>query len=608
MAFAGKTIFYLSKPGLALAKRLGEMFPEASMERFDPKTISRLWRERQALIFIMAAGIVVRALAPLLKDKKTDPAVVVLDEKGRFALSLLSGHLGGANRLAREIAAYLGGEAVITTSSDVHGATALDLWARENGLLPEPLSLLARKSRRLIEEGCLEVFTETGIDLPADLIAAGSPGKADLLITNKKDLFRAPGGGALESGAAGRPLYLRPKNLVVGVGCNRNTPEEEIKEAVLNTLIKHNLSPLSLSALATVASKGSEEGLVSFAEKHRLPLRLFSPAELNRVPGIKESEAARKALGARAVAEPAALLAAGAAGLLVEKQRIGAVTVAVAQRDAPPRETEEKKAGLQDNPVSRLYVVGTGPGGQNQLTPQARAALAGSSVVIGYRPYLEAIGGFLLGKEVIGSAMTEEVKRCSLALDLARAGKTVALVSGGDPGIYGMAGLVLELWKRRREENPEAASPEAGLAPEGFSVEIVPGISALNAAAARLGAPLAHDFAVISLSDRLTPWPVIEKRLDQAAAGDFVTVLYNPKSKGRPGYVEKTKEIFLRYRPEETPVGLVKGAGRDGERIAITTLAGLISQPVDMETTVIIGNSKTYVWNDLLITPRGYRV
>ena len=192
--------------------------------------------------------------------------------------------------------------------------------------------------------------------------------------------------------------------------------------------------------------------------------------------------------------------------------------------------------------------------------------------------------------------MTQEVDRCKKAVELAMTGKTVSVISGGDPGIYAMAGLVFETIKGQ----------ESGVRSHELSVEVVPGISALNACASRLGAPLMHDFASISLSDRLTPWEMIEKRLEAAAMADFVIALYNPKSKGRAEHINKAQEIILKHRHPETPVGIVKAAMREDERIIITDLKNMLHHEIDMQTTLIIGNSRTFTWENRMITPRGY--
>ena len=225
------------------------------------------------------------------------------------------------------------------------------------------------------------------------------------------------------------------------------------------------------------------------------------------------------------------------------------------------------------------------------MTPEAGEALAVAEVIVGYQTYLDLIPEFLVGKEVLASQMMKEVDRCRKALALAGEWKKVALVSGGDPGIYAMAGLVFEM---AREQNVCV------------EIEVIAGIAALNACAARLGAPLMHDFAAISLSDLLTPWEKIEKRLEAAAAADFVVVIYNPKSKKRAEHIVKAREILLAHRAPETPVGIVTAATRENERIVLTTLGKMLESEIDMQTTIIVGNSMTFAWQGFMVTPRGY--
>lgn len=264
----------------------------------------------------------------------------------------------------------------------------------------------------------------------------------------------------------------------------------------------------------------------------------------------------------------------------------------------------------------RICVVGTGPGNLEHITPAAREAIRKADVVVGYGTYLDQIRPLLEDKVVVATGMTQEVDRCRKAVELAVEGRKVAVISGGDPGVYAMAGLVFELLKKQSAASMEhgeerRAQKEGTLCPVRFAlcpvpVEVIPGISALNAAASRLGAPLMHDFACISLSDRLTPWDMIERRLDAAAAADFVIVLYNPRSKGRAGHINRAREIILKHRQSATVVGIVKGAMRENERIVVTDLQNMKDGDIDMQTTVIIGNSTTFVWNNLMITPRGY--
>ncbi len=193
----------------------------------------------------------------------------------------------------------------------------------------------------------------------------------------------------------------------------------------------------------------------------------------------------------------------------------------------------------------------------------------------------------------MSSGMRQEVERCSEAVELADSGKKVAIVCSGDPGIYAMAGLVFEVLKGRSKER-------------GPDIKVVPGVAALNAAASKLGAPLMHDFASISLSDLLTPWGMIEKRLEATASADFVMVIYNPKSKGRPDHIKRARDIILKFRPARTPVGIVRAAMRDEEEITVTNIGNMLDHIINMQSTVIIGNSQTFIWDNRMVTPRGY--
>lgn len=235
-------------------------------------------------------------------------------------------------------------------------------------------------------------------------------------------------------------------------------------------------------------------------------------------------------------------------------------------------------------------VVGIGPGDPSSLTPEAQLALQQAEVVVGYKTYIDLIINLVANKEIIATGMTTEVHRAERAVEFALKGKRVAVVSSGDPGVYGMAGLILEVADGR------------------VPVKVIPGVTAATAAAASLGAPLMHDFAVVSLSDLLTPWKTILSRLQAAAAGDFVIVLYNPKSQGRQQHLAVAREALLWHRHPDTPVGIVRNARRGEETTIITTLEKMLDYPVDMLTTIIIGNSQTRVENGYMITPRGYKL
>ena len=248
--------------------------------------------------------------------------------------------------------------------------------------------------------------------------------------------------------------------------------------------------------------------------------------------------------------------------------------------------------------TGKLYIVGVGPGHHDHMTFRAKEVITESDTIVGYETYVNLVQDLIKDKTVYRYAMTQEVERAHQCIDLAKSGKIVSLVSSGDPGIYGMAGLIYETLAES-DWNPK----------DGLPVEIIPGVSALNSCASIVGSPLMTDFAVVSMSDLLVPWEIIEKRVEAAAQGDFVIVIYNPASKKRIHQLEKTRQILLKYRKSTTPVAIIKGAFRESETIVMTDLDDLPnhSDTLGMISTVIIGNSSTYTYKDLMINPRGYK-
>ncbi len=240
-----------------------------------------------------------------------------------------------------------------------------------------------------------------------------------------------------------------------------------------------------------------------------------------------------------------------------------------------------------------LYVIGIGPGDQATMTEEAIRAIYDAEIIVGYKTYTHLIKGLIDDKDVIKTGMCKEIERCQVAIDLAVQGKKVALVSSGDAGIYGMAGLVLELTTRQKLSIP---------------VKVIAGVTASSASAALLGAPLMHDFCHISLSDLLTPWDVIEQRIMYAAAADFVICFYNPRSRGRPNHLTRAFNLMRPYKADTTPVGIVKEVGRKHQEKWLTTFATIDYTRVDMRSLVIVGNKTTYIDSGLMITPRGYQL
>ena len=239
--------------------------------------------------------------------------------------------------------------------------------------------------------------------------------------------------------------------------------------------------------------------------------------------------------------------------------------------------------------MAKLYVVGIGPGGREHMTYKAVEVIKKSDVIVGYTPYIDYLGDLVDDKELFSTGMRGEIERCKQAIAMVKDGKTTSIVSTGDAGLYGMAGPILELAK-------------------GLDVEIIPGVTAAFSAASELGSPIMHDYASISLSDLMTPWNVILKRVENAAESDMVITLYNPRSKGRPEHLNEVIDLILKHRKDNTPVGIVKNSGRPGTEITITTLKEMDYEIVDMLTVLIIGNSNTYIEDGKIITPRGYNI
>jgi len=329
--------------------------------------------------------------------------------------------------------------------------------------------------------------------------------------------------------------------------------------------------------VATVDRKAGEPAIVELAAALGVGLRLLPAEVLAAQPVPNPSPVVEAAVGTPSVAEAAALAGAGpGAALVVEKHRSADATVAVARRAGPE---------------GHLTVVGVGPGDPAMRTPAATAAVRHAGAVVGYGPYVDLVEDLLTARQaVVRSPIGAETERCREALGRAAAGEAVALVCSGDPGVYAMASLVCEL------------APQPGDPP----VTVVPGVTAALAAAAVLGAPLGHDHAAVSLSDLLTPWPVIERRLRAVADGDFTVSLYNPRSKRRTGQLGSALRILAGSRPGGTPAAIVSDVGRPGQRVVRTTLAGLDPEQVDMVSLVVIGSTTTRWQGDRMVTPRGY--
>lgn len=322
-------IYYITNNSFHLAKKLGKLLPDSEIIKYNQRLFNGKWKQTNNIICIMATGIVVRAIAPLLRDKRTDPAVVVLDENGKFAISLLSGHIGGANALAHQIADFLGARAVITTASDVQGKISLDIWAEEKNLIVEDFQKLTEMSARIVNGNSVKVFSELRLgpgSVPDEFTIVDSADQADVIISSR----------LIESDA----LFLRPQNLIAGIGCNRGTRKEEIASVVAEVMQNNNLSIRSIKSVASIDLKKDEKGLLDYARDNKLIASFYSADELNHVSStnkLVQSETVMTATGAVAVAEPAALMAASASSddysLIVKKEKRGNVTLAIAMAE-----------------------------------------------------------------------------------------------------------------------------------------------------------------------------------------------------------------------------------------------------------------------------------
>ncbi|MHC3468461.1 precorrin-3B C(17)-methyltransferase [Streptomyces sp. 7R007] len=540
--------------GAAARDRLAAAWPERTRVYEGPvgDAVRAAFAQCEQLVCFLATGAVVRLIAPLLAGKTSDPGVVCVDEGGRFAVSLVGGHGGGANELARDVGELLGAQPVVTTATDAVDLPGLDT-------LGFPVEgAVAAVSRALLDGEPVALRAEVPWPLPA--LPTADEGRYAIRLT---DRLAEPGEDE---------VLLRPPSLVVGVGASRGAPAEEVLGLVEGALREAGLSARSVAELATVDAKAGEPGILEAAERLGVPVVTYSADELAAVEVPNPSDAPLAAVGTPSVAEAAALI--GGGELLVPKRKSAMATCAVVRR--PGR--------------GRLAVVGLGPGARDLLTPRAKAELRRAAVLVGLDQYVDQIRDLLRpGTRILESGLGAEEERARTAVAEARAGRAVALIGSGDAGVYAMA------------------SPALAEASDDIDVVGVPGVTAALAAGAILGAPLGHDHVSISLSDLHTPWEVIERRVRAAAEADLVVTFYNPRSRGRDWQLPKALGLLADHRQPSTPVGVVRNASRPDESRRVTTLAALDPATVDMMTVVTVGNTATREIAGRMVTPRGYR-
>ena len=495
--------------------------------------------------------------------------------KGNLSLVFVADINKNADLLTTLIAQQLSATPIITGASTSLNLPAIDLlgkpfgWQKGTGNWTEVMAAVANNQT-------VEVLQDTGSNLWLNSL----PSNHSLVIKNLKqdnnteevttDNLKPQ--GRIWISATNRnfadantlaKVQWHPRVLWVGIGCERGTASQLIKDALMNTLQQYHLSAKAIAGIATIDIKADEAGILQLCQELNLPLKTFDADTLKQISVPTPSEVVEREVGTPSVAEAAAIFGGMSANspdnvqncqLIVKKQiykqEQGAVTIAIAQSDVE-----------YTGRIGKIYLIGTGPGNLEQVTPAAKTAITEADVVIGYNLYIDLIKPLLRTSQIVEALpITQERERGERAIALAQWGLTVAVVSSGDCGIYGMAGLVLEQLK---EDEWDGQNPQ---------VRVFPGISALQATASRVGAPLMHDFCAISLSDLLTPWDVIVKRIEAAAKGDFVTVFYNPRSQKRTEQIVKAQEIFLQDRDKDTPVAIIKSVYREDEQITITTI------------------------------------
>ncbi|SCE80063.1 cobalt-precorrin 5A hydrolase / precorrin-3B C17-methyltransferase [Micromonospora haikouensis] len=547
------------------ARTLAAAWPHARLVEADTAAdaLRAAFTGHDAVVAFLATGAVVRILAPLLGDKRTDPAVVVVDEAARHAVALLGGHAGGANALAADVGALLDARPVVTTATDAVDLPGLDTlgWPVEGAV--------AAVTRALLDGEPVRLVADAAWPLPAlpPHVRPDAPADAHRLLVT--DRVVPPDG---------RTAVLRPPSLVVGVGGSRGVPAGQVRDLLDRVLAAAGLSPASVRCLASADIKADEAGIRATADALGVPLVTHPAADLAAVDVPHPSEVVRAAVGTPSVAEAAALLGEPGrradAALVAPKTASAMATVAVARHA----------------PRGRLAIVGLGPGAADLRTPRALAELRRAAVVVGLDQYVDQVRDVLRpGTRILASGLGAEEERARVAVAEATAGHAVALVGSGDAGVYAMA------------------SPALEHADDRIDVVGVPGVTAALAASALLGAPLGHDHAYLSLSDLHTPWEVIERRVAAAAEGDFVALLYNPRSRARDWQLAAALKTFAAHRPPNTPVGVVRNASRPGERVHLATLATLDAAVVDMYSVVVVGSSRTRLVAGRMVTPRGYR-
>ena len=553
------------------------------------KILREKWGKLDLIIFVGSLGASIRLINPFLTSKEKDPGVIVMDKKGSKILPIIGAHQSNTQNIAFQLSNLLGGEVIETNNSVDQNYIDLDSFGKKWGWQrsgdSKDWSKLVIKQSNNQEIFCKQLSGNTLWQ------RSESGGNIIQLPKTKPDQTKSTFHISIYSDHRNT---WHPSTLWIGIGCERNTSKKLIEKSLNSFLVSNKLSSLSIAGFATVDLKKDEKAILEISKENNLPVRFFKPDELSKIKIPNPSKIVLKEIGTPSVAEAACLLAAGKNSKLLKEKKVfknpnstkrlsGAVTIAIAlsQNQYSPS-------------LGEIHIVGSGPGDISYLTNDARKALSKCSVWIGYKMYLDLIEPLRSKDQVfIESKLTEERQRCKKAIKLAEEGIKVALISSGDAGFYGMAGLLLELIQKiNKEFRPY--------------FEVHPGISSMQLAASLSGAPLMNDFCAINLSDKLTPWLSIEKRIEGALLGDFVIAIFNPQSLERNWQLKKAIDLCLKSRNGNTPVLIARQVGRQNQSKNFFKLDSIPLKDIDMLSIIIIGNTKTTLVDEIFLTPRGY--
>ncbi|UVM49839.1 precorrin-3B C(17)-methyltransferase [Pseudomonas sp. B21-015] len=561
MAHSAPAIVILGNGSLATARKIAQLYPGALIHGLAARvegadrvyhefgaTLRELYQQNTPIIALCAAGIVIRTLAPLLLEKGAEPPVLAVAEDGSAVVPLLGG-LGGVNVMAREIAAGLQVAAAITTSGELRFGTCL----------LNPPSGYALGDLELGKRFVSDLLAGHGVR-----IEGGAPWLDQAQLPEDPQAQRSIHVGTAEREASANELLIYPRSVAVAVSAEVADLPNRVRAALQQAKVAVQALACLVAADDLIASAALREAALELG----VPLRFVAAA-------ADGGELARSAVPDATIIAVAQCLAIAVAAQPLDVTQIG-------------------------RPRGRLAVIGLGPGAAELMVPAVKAELARATDVLGYETYVRMAGPFRSDQVQHCTDNREEMQRARHAFELAAQGRSVIVVSSGDPGVFAMAAAVLEALH-------ESSDP----AWHNVDLEILPGVSASLATAAQAGAPLGHDFCVMSLSDNLKPWSIIEKRLDLAAEADLALAFYNPISRSRPWQLGRALEIVAQHRTPETPVVLGRDIGRPGQTLRVTTLGALTPEQVDMRTMVLIGSSTTCVFpraegGDWVYTPRWY--